>query len=220
MKQLSDKVGTAARKVLFLGYNQKQTKLIEALISDGHEVWHCDHKITCTDGYDIAISFGYKYILKENVVNNNSCPVVNLHISYLPYNRGCHPNFWSFFDGTPSGVTIHLVDKGIDTGDILFQKYVNFSVEEKTFSQAYKRLVSEIEALFIKNKESIISKNFKATPQRGKGTYHELANFPKEFGGWDLVVSDEIDRLDNLLGGQIDQKLKVIDEIKKSAESE
>jgi hypothetical protein len=205
MKQLSGKVGASARKVLFLGYDQKQTKLIEILISDGHEVWHCDNKITCVDGYDIAISFGYKHILKGDVLHNNSCPVINLHISYLPYNRGYHPNFWSFFDGTPSGVTIHIIDKGIDTGDILFQNYVHFSVEEKTFSQTYKRLINEVEALFIKNKKSIISKDFKAIPQRWKGTYHEEADLPKEFGGWGLVVSDEIDRLNNLLTEQSSQ---------------
>ena len=40
--------------------------------------------------------------------------------------QGAHPNFWSFYDNTPSGVTIHLIDAGIDTGDVLYQKKLIF----------------------------------------------------------------------------------------------
>ena len=63
-------------------------------------------------------------LLKKRVLNNIIIPIVNLHISYLPWNRGAHPNFWSFFDATPTGVSIHLIDKGIDTGPIIVQKKV------------------------------------------------------------------------------------------------
>ena len=38
-----------------------------------------------------------------------------MHISYLPFNRGAHPNYWSFKDNSPKGVTIHFIDNGIDT---------------------------------------------------------------------------------------------------------
>ena len=66
-----------------------------------------------------------------------------MHISYLPYNRGFYLNFWSFIDNTKKGVTIHYIDEGIDTGDIIFQKEV-FS-NEKT----YNKLKQEIEDFFI-----------------------------------------------------------------------
>ena len=48
--------------------------------------------------------------------------VVNLHIAYLPYNRGADPNLWSVLEDTPAGVSIHYVDEGVDTGDIIAQR--------------------------------------------------------------------------------------------------
>ena len=45
-------------------------------------------------------------------------------MSFLPYNRGSHPNFWSFIDDTPKGITIHEIDEGADTGNIVFQKKI------------------------------------------------------------------------------------------------
>ena len=71
---------------------------------------------------DLIVSFGYRHILRSDFINKCGCPIANLHISYLPFNRGAHPNFWSFYDDTPSGVSIYLIDEGIDTGPILFQK--------------------------------------------------------------------------------------------------
>jgi methionyl-tRNA formyltransferase len=55
--------------------------------------------------------------------------VINCHPSYLPYGRGSMPNIWSIIqtDSTLCGVTIHKMDKGIDTGNILAQKYVDVS---------------------------------------------------------------------------------------------
>ncbi len=64
---------------------------------------------------------------------NQKISIINLHISFLPWNRGAHPNFWSFYDDTPKGVTIHLIDEGIDTGAIIYQKEITFDRNEKTF---------------------------------------------------------------------------------------
>ena len=52
-------------------------------------------------------------------------PIVNLHKAYLPYNKGAHPNFWSFAENTPSGITIHVIDSGIDTGNIIYRKFID-----------------------------------------------------------------------------------------------
>ncbi|NKD54763.1 MULTISPECIES: formyltransferase family protein [unclassified Haematospirillum] len=99
-----------------------------------------------------------------------------------------HPNFWSFFDCTPSGVSIHLVDEGIDTGPILYQRYVNFTKEQKTFSQTYRQLIVEIESLFKENIREIIHGTYEATPQRRKGSCHKAADLPPQFRGWDSNI--------------------------------
>ncbi|MFW7343411.1 formyltransferase family protein [Pollutimonas sp. H1-120] len=187
------------KKVLFLGYTPGQTTLIDTLISSNCEVWHTQKKIESTQGYDFVVSYGYRYILKKSIIESSNAPIINLHISYLPWNRGAHPNFWSFFDCTPSGVSIHLIDEGVDTGPILYQRYVNFTKEQTTFSQTYKKLHIEIEALFKECIEEIIEGTYTTTPQRRKGTYHTVGDLPKEFSGWDANIQAEICRLDSLI---------------------
>jgi methionyl-tRNA formyltransferase len=48
---------------------------------------------------------------------------LNLHPSRLPAYRGPYPLFWQFRDGVrESGVTLHVMDEGLDTGDIVAQE--------------------------------------------------------------------------------------------------
>jgi methionyl-tRNA formyltransferase len=44
---------------------------------------------------------------------------INPHYGLLPAYRGMNVAEWSIFNGDPVGVTVHLVDRGIDTGDVL-----------------------------------------------------------------------------------------------------
>ena len=69
--------------------------------------------------FDFLISYGYKFILKNDILSLFKKAAINLHISYLPYNRGSDPNFWSFMENSPKGVSIHYMDAGLDTGDII-----------------------------------------------------------------------------------------------------
>src|SRR6266851_993762 len=48
---------------------------------------------------------------------------LNVHPSLLPANRGPEPLFWTFREGSRrTGVTIHLMDEGMDTGPIVAQE--------------------------------------------------------------------------------------------------
>jgi methionyl-tRNA formyltransferase len=196
--QLIQKLDAPTKRVLFLGYTSDQTKIIDDLINANCEVWHTQEKIETTQGFDFVISYGYRHILNKSVIKSSDAPIINLHISYLPWNRGAHPNFWSFFDCTPSGVSIHLIDEGIDTGPVLYQRYVNFSKDQITFSQTCKQLILEIEMLFKENLKEIIASTYKPLPQRRKGSYHKAVDFPSEFSGWDSNIQDEVRRLDSL----------------------
>ena len=79
---------------------------------------------------EFIVSYGYQKIIKQNVLDLFVGRVINLHISLLPWNRGADPNFWSFIEHTPKGVTIHQIEAGIDTGAILVQKEVSFTEDE------------------------------------------------------------------------------------------
>jgi methionyl-tRNA formyltransferase len=50
---------------------------------------------------------------------------LNVHPSLLPANRGPDPLFWTFHDGYhETGVTIHLMDEGLDTGPMVAQEKI------------------------------------------------------------------------------------------------
>jgi len=165
-------------KILFLGYSKSETSLIDFLESEGHLVSHTSNKISVefVSKFDFVVSFGYRHIIKRDIIDVCDGKLINLHISLLPYNRGSHPNFWSFYDGTPSGVTIHNIDEGLDTGDILLQKECEFDIEVETFSSTYTKLINEIENLFKSNINRILDGSISPIKQIGSGTYHKSSD--------------------------------------------
>ena len=188
------------KSILFLGYDSRKTKIIDSIRKLGIEVIHADKKEieeSKFDSVDLVISFGYRHLLSETIVEKYS-PIINLHVSYLPFNRGSFANFWSFYDQTQSGVSIHLVDKGIDTGDILYQKKIDFDSKKMTFRETYNVLLEQIEKLFLDNMSQILSLNYPRIKQSHKGTYHHSKDFPSEFSSWDENIDKEIKRLKNL----------------------
>jgi len=178
------------KKILFLGYDEHETCLHHFLKNNNCEVEHSNLKEIDTKNYDLVISFGYRYIIPKSKILP-SPPIINLHISYLPYNKGSHPNFWSHYEGTPSGVTIHLIDEGIDTGPYLFQKKIEFDTSKTTFRESYNILINEIENLFMKNFNEIINLNFKTFCSNHRGTYHSLSDLPKNIN-WDKIIDDQV----------------------------
>ncbi len=127
---------------------------------------------------DFIVSYGYRHIISSEIVEKYERKMVNLHISFLPYNRGADPNFWSIWEDSPKGVTIHYIDKGLDTGDILFQKEVVFS-EEDSLSSSYEILRSEIESMFLLHWDAIKTGRCHAYAQKGQGSTHKAADFLK-----------------------------------------
>lgn len=128
---------------------------------------------------DMIISYNYKYLIREDAISFMQGQIINLHTSYLPWNRGCQPNFWSFVEGTPKGVTIHWVDKGFDTGDILCQRLIKLDEKHETFNTSYNKLNREITSLFAENWDAIKNNKIKAYKQDDSGTYHSMLDFTR-----------------------------------------
>tara|TARA_Y100000590_G_scaffold358063_1_gene413233 strand:- start:607 stop:1770 length:1164 start_codon:yes stop_codon:yes gene_type:complete len=179
--------------IAFLGYNSKKTKLINFLKSKGNRVvyFHGNKKL-CLKKYDLVISFGYKKKISHTTLKELKRPAINLHISYLPHNRGSHPNFWSFVNNTPKGVTIHEINKNIDEGKIIFQKKIKFSKKHDDFKKTYEYLKYSIEKLFIKNYIKIIKQKYKSTTQNKRGSLHYKKEIPKWQKNWKLKIKDSI----------------------------
>ena len=180
-------------KFLFLGYNNNKTTLINFLKKKKILVKHLSRQITLQDlkDIDLVISFGYRKILNKTLLKKLVRPAINLHISYLPYNRGAHPNFWSFIDNTPKGVSIHEIDSGIDTGKIIFRQKIKINPYRKnfsTFKKTHAYLINQVEKLFIKKFKKILTKKYKSFNQKGKNTYHIKSNLPLELKNWNTNI--------------------------------
>lgn len=193
-------------KILYLGYPENPVHLF---LKTKGTVFQTQEKIDFDiDQFDWVISYGYSHIIKQDIINQTKNPIINLHISYLPFNRGADPNFWSWLENTPKGVTIHQIDQGIDTGDIFIQKEVNFK-ENETLSSSYEVLKKEIENLFIESFDNIIQGIIFPKKQNGEGTFHlkkDLNKYTHLFTqGWntpvnqikmtDLEIIDEIEKV-------------------------
>ena len=104
-------------KILFLGGNNSRV-IANWLTAQGEEVTYTEKRISLNDARELnnqmIVSYNYKYILSRDILDLVEGNAINLHISYLPYNRGADPNIWSFIENTPKGVTIHYIDSGID----------------------------------------------------------------------------------------------------------
>lgn len=127
----------------------------------------------------LIISYNYKYLISEEVINFMQGKIINLHISYLPWNRGASPNIWSFIDDTPKGVTIHQISPELDKGKILYQKECFFCPEKETFETVYKQLHKEIVELFKAHWEEICDGKYTLYEQEGTGSYHALKDLIK-----------------------------------------
>ena len=180
-------------RCLFLGYNRKKTKLIKMLETKGYKVSNITRKISFSDieNNDLYISFGYRKIIPKKILQRAKRPIINLHLSFLPFNRGAHPNFWSFIEDTPSGVSIHEMDNGVDTGPIIFQKKIRFNYKKNkniTFKSTYNILFKEAESLFARNINKLISKNYKTYKQKNKFSIHKKKDLPKSIKSWSQKI--------------------------------
>jgi methionyl-tRNA formyltransferase len=142
-------------------------------------------------GVEEAMIPHYRKIISENFIKKIKRPIFNIHLSYLPFNRGAHPNFWSFIENTPAGVSIHKIDKGIDTGNIIFRKKVNFDInldKFSTFKKTYNYLFLEAEQLFKKNFDKIYNKKYKKKLNNKKGSFHYKKDLPRWMKNWNMSI--------------------------------
>lgn len=154
---------------------------------------------------DFAVSYGFRHIIRKPIIEHLKGNIINLHISLLPWNRGADPNLWSFLENTPKGVTIHYIDDGVDTGDIIAQKELFFNENRETLASSYEKLNHEIIELFEKTWPLIMQGKSSRRRQPPGGTFHKTKD-KKAFEqlivdkGWNTAVK-------NLIGKALVDKL-------------
>ena len=146
---------------------------------------------------DWVVMYGYRKIIPPGTIASCKNPIINIHIGYLPWNRGASPNLWSWYEGTPSGVTIHEVDEGIDTGRILARHRLYNTNERHTLRSFYEGLHHLATDLFAANWRRIRNGESEPYAQEEGGSYHTKAQteeLMKQFPlGWDTPIADVIE---------------------------
>lgn len=144
---------------------------------------------------DFSVSYNYRFILPPDQIALLHDKIINIHISLLPWNRGVAPNLWSFLKDTPKGVTIHKIDAGLDTGQILAQEEVVFDEQSETLESSYQKLHEHAQRLFRKNWSKIRQRLIPGKIQSGSGSSQSKADFDAikhitEPEGWRIPIPE------------------------------
>lgn len=134
--------------------------------------------------YDFIVAYGYRFIIREPVLSRYKGRLINLHIGYLPWNRGADPCFWSWFDGTYKGISIHHIDAGLDTGPVIARRILS-PPNTMTLRECYEYLRTELENLFAEKWPSIKADAGTLHMEKDKDTW-----FAQLSAGWDSPCSE------------------------------
>ncbi len=117
---------------------------------------------------DLVVGIHFPYIVPTEVLAIPSVGVVNLHPALLPHNRGWHTANWAILDGTPIGATLHFMDDGVDTGDIVAQAELDVRPQD-TAHTLYGRLLDLEYEVFTEAWPLLASGSPPRTPQPTTG---------------------------------------------------
>lgn len=143
-----------------------------------------------------ALSMHYPYLLKPHVLERYGA-VYNVHPGLLPWGKCYYPVFWALWAGEPCGCTLHRIDGGIDTGDVVAQRKV--SVYEWDTGGTLHRRVSEAEkGLFLEWWPRLAAgEAVPCKPQGAGGSFHYRREFfaLKQAAGLGQLSADDVLRL-------------------------
>ena len=121
---------------------------------------------------DIIFSLFYRRILPPAIIKLPSLGCINVHPGKLPQYRGFSPAVRALLNGQKTfGITIHHMDQGLDTGDILIQKEYPIDANETGF-ELHIRSAKLCAQILKDNFHGIINKKFPPRKQKGRGSYY------------------------------------------------
>ena len=143
---------------------------------------------------DFIVSDRSRFLIKKNILDQFQNKIINIHPSFLPWGRGYYPNYWCIKRNLPFGTTIHFIDEGIDTGNIISQIRLTPSKND-TLRTSYERLRSGSIYLFEitwREIKSGILNSFKQ--ELNQGSLHYKNDFKDVLDslslGWDTPIKD------------------------------
>jgi methionyl-tRNA formyltransferase len=120
---------------------------------------------------DLFLVNSYSMILSPRLLSIPRNGAVNVHGALLPAYRGANPTEWALINGErETGVTLHLMDSGIDTGPIIAQGRVPIEFED-TWIDVRRRIRVATESLLQEIVPAIIAGGISAHRQNGEGRH-------------------------------------------------
>jgi len=114
---------------------------------------------------DFIFSFQCRRILTKDLIDIPKYGVINLHFAMLPKYGGCYPISWALLNGEKTaGVTLHYIDEGIDTGDIIAQEPVDIG-DNETARELFDKCMDFGLELFKKELQNILELKNRRIPQ-------------------------------------------------------
>ncbi|MFC1745567.1 methionyl-tRNA formyltransferase [Candidatus Riflebacteria bacterium] len=81
---------------------------------------------------DLIVCVSYHTIFQKPFLRAFKGKIINAHIAPLPFYRGRAPLNWAIINGERRhGLTVHIVDKGIDTGPIIHQEFCDINEDDR-----------------------------------------------------------------------------------------
>jgi methionyl-tRNA formyltransferase len=116
---------------------------------------------------DIGISAGWPSRIDERTRDLFPFGILNIHGGDLPRYRGNAPFAWAILQGEPhAGITVHLMDDGLDSGPVLCKVMVPLSADTY-IGDLYARMEQEAPALFLRAVEGLETRTITPEPQTG-----------------------------------------------------
>jgi methionyl-tRNA formyltransferase len=119
-------------------------------------------------------SLEFDRIIKPNKFKSQR--LYNIHFSLLPKYKGMFTSVFPLLNGdSKSGVTLHLIDSGIDTGDIIAQTAFELTLND-TCRDLYFKYLKNGEVLFKQNFHKLLNGDYSTTPQPALGASYFSRN--------------------------------------------
>lgn len=143
---------------------------------------------------DLIVVAAFGQILSKEILDIPKYGCINIHASLLPKYRGASPIQQAVIDGEDySGVTIMMMDEGLDTGDIIMQKKVKIESCD-TGGTLHDKLAVLGGELVVEAVKSIEKGTFTRTPQGDDFSYAGIID--KKMGLIDFSMEAEaVERL-------------------------
>lgn len=115
-------------------------------------------------------------ILSKSLINSLSLTILNTHVGITPLYRGVHGGYWALAnnDSRHCGVTVHLIDTGIDTGGIVYQSLIKPKKNDNFLTYPYHQQFEGLKLLIqaIQDVEKRKLKTIPAPEGESKLWYH------------------------------------------------